>query len=362
MKRIGIYIITGIIIALILILYLFYGSNNEHGNTLSMNDTKSAVATVKTVPVRKGNIGESLDVYGITVPAPGALQTISVPFESKIESVKITEGEKVRRGEIIFEIEPSPNTRLELEKAQSNYKSSKESLDHIKRLFDLKLATNDQLNQARNNFRVAKYDLQNMKDEGITSLKDIKASEPGLIKSVLVKEGDIVAPGSSFVEIVVQNKLQIRFGVEPEDLDKVHTGQEVSFSPVNKTGQGNVTGKIRKISNSLNPETNLVDVFVDIPGAASESSNFLLGQFIQGHINVVKNGVLIVPRSAVLPKDNDYVIFIIKDGVAHKRKVRTGVENKNEIEIAGKNVKAGDNVVILGNYELEDGMKIETGD
>lgn len=361
MKRIGIFILIGLIIVLTLILYSFYHGQNDTVKTTT-TENYGSVARVKTVLIKKGSIEESIDVYGVSVPAAGALQTISVPFESKIKSVMVTDGEKVQKGELILEIGPSPNTTLQLEKTRSNYKSAKESLDHFKRLFDLKLATNDQLNQARNNFRVAKYDLQNMEGEGITSLRDIKASVPGLIKSVLVKEGDIVPPGSSFVEIVVQNQLQIRFGVEPEDLNKVHTGQKVSFTPVNKTGQSYVIGKIRKISNSLNSETNLVDVFVDIPGSDSIASEFLLGQFIVGHIDTVKNDVLIVPRNAVLPKDNGYEIFTIKDGKAHKHEVKTGVENKDEIEIEGNNVNAGDQVVVLGNYELEDGMRIDTGD
>src|SRR5574337_823131 len=42
------------------------------------------VVAVKIVSLRKGTISEDIIVYGTVVPAPGAVQTISEPFETQI--------------------------------------------------------------------------------------------------------------------------------------------------------------------------------------------------------------------------------------------------------------------------------------
>ena len=50
-------------------------------------------------------------------------------------------------------------------------------------------------------------------------------------------------------------------------------------------------------------------------------------------------------------------IFLVREGKAHKVTVKTGIQQAGMIAISGP-VKAGDEVVVLGNYELKDGMAV----
>jgi multidrug efflux pump subunit AcrA (membrane-fusion protein) len=78
-----------------------------------------------------------------------------------------------------------------------------------------------------------------------------------------------------------------------------------------------------------------------------------------GKITVASAQGLIVPRSAVLPEEDHYVLFTVKGGHAQEHTVRVGLENGKDAEVAAKELQPGEPVVTLGNYELKDGMAVK---
>lgn len=362
MKRLPRYAKVGFLVVLAVILcWLLSHENSQNLVKYDLHERKSnePTAQVETVPIRTGKITETITVYGTTIPAPGALQTVSVAFESRVLSVMVTDGQEVTEGEALLEIEPSPDTYLQLEQARNTFEATKQSLQHFQRLFDLKLATNDQLTKAKESFLQAELNLKSMKKRGINGPRKLKANVAGLIKKVNVQEGSIVPVGSTIVEIVVENRLEALLGVEPDELEKLKPDQGVLISLVNVPESGGVSGKIRKISSSVNPDTRLVDVFVTLPPTLPANTRFLLGEFIVGEINIASSTGLIVPRSAVLPEGDHYRMFTVKNHHAVKHSVQIGLENDKEVEVIGADIKPGEPVVILGNYELKSDMAVK---
>jgi RND family efflux transporter MFP subunit len=310
---------------------------------------------VKVTPINKGTVAEEITVYGAIVPAAGAVQTVSAPFESRVRRILVTEAQKVSQGDALLEIEASPDAKLQAEQARNDYEAAKKALDYMQQRFDLKLATNDQLLQAKQALEQAQAKLESMRRRGVDGIRTLHADVAGLISKVSAQEGAIVPAGNSLVEMVAQNRLEARLGVEPEDIDKVKLGQEVALTRVNIPGSKGVTGRVRKISRAANPTTRLVDVFVDLPS----SSRFLLGEYILGKIAVASVQGLMVPRSAVLPEGDRYVLFTVKDGRAQKHTVRVGFQNEKNVEVVARDLHPGDLVVTLGNYELQHGMAVK---
>ncbi len=70
-----------------------------------------------------------------------------------------------------------------------------------------------------------------------------------------------------------------------------------------------------------------------------------------------------MPRSAVLSEEKGSVVYIVRDGRAHAKSVRTLAEQGSETCVAGPDLQPGDRVVVMGNYELTDNMRVdvETG-
>lgn len=312
------------------------------------------VATVRTVPIQKKHITEDLAVYGTVIPAPGAVQAISVPFESQVRRVFVSSGQRVVSGEKLLEITPSPDTQLQMEEARHAVQSAKQSLHYVQQRLALKLATNDQVLQAQQTLQNAQLRLDSLERRGIERQRELRTDMAGLILTVAVQEGAIVPAGSPLVELVAQDRLEVRLGVEPEDLDQLQPAQAIVLRRVNRPAAYKVTGQIRKISRAVNPATRFVDVFVTLPSSA----DFLLNEYIWGTITIASIEGLIVPRAAVLPEEGRYVVFTIHAGRAKKHSVQLGVENNQEVEVISHDLHPNDQVVILGNYELRDGMAV----
>jgi len=313
------------------------------------------VAQVQTAPIRQGVLTEQITAYGLVTPAPGALQTVSVPFESQVRQIMVSNGQKVAKGNDLLEIKPSPDTALQLEQAAQALDLARQSRQFVERKFELKLATNDQVLQAKQALQQAQLRLESMKKRGVGAPRIIHADAGGLIKKVFAQEGAIVPAGNPLLEIVAQNRLEVRLGVEPDDINRVGPNQPVSLTRVNVPSAPAVTGHIRKISYGLDPATRLVDVFVTLP----TSADFLLGESISGAIAVASVQGLIVPHSAILPEGQGHSLFTIKDNRAVKHLVQVGLRNDKEVEIKGARLQAGEPVVVLGNYELKNGMAVK---
>ncbi|MDA8241519.1 MAG: efflux RND transporter periplasmic adaptor subunit [Nitrospiraceae bacterium] len=357
MKRPIRNILVGIIIACILVgIFLFYHKRQtqEAKSTGSPEGTDSPVASVKVIPLKRNAIALTVSVYGEVVPAPGATQVVSIPYESRVRHIMVSSGQKISLKEVLIEVEPSPNTYLQLERAQNDYETSEQNLSHVQQMFDLKLATNTQLLQAKQAFQQAQLRLKSLRQRGIGVKKLIRTDVTGLVSKVYIQEGAIVPAGNPLMDIVAQNRLEVRLGVEPADIGRLHPGEPVLITYVDVPVSEGTTGKIRKISRAVNPTSRLVDVFVNLP----ESSRFLLGEYILGRITVASSKGLVVPRDAVLTEDGNHFLFTVRGGHAVKHIVQVGLESGGEIEISGTGLKPGKQVVVVGNYELKDGMPV----
>ena len=310
------------------------------------------VARVKTVILKDGSIDKTILVYGNVIPAPGAQSTLSVPFECRIRRLMVNEGQEVSQGDPLLELGPSPDTRVKFQQAQEAYDVAAEALTNMERKFQLRLATNDQLLQTRQTLEQAQLTLNSMKNQGIDGQRELKATVDGLVSKVSVDVGALVPAGAPLLQLVPRSHLEMRLGVEPEDIDSVHEGMAVSLSRVAEKAAV-VSGMVRKVSRSINPQTHLVDVFISVPSPSA----FLLGQYISGRIVVGSVKGIVVPRNAVLPAEGSYVLFIVKGGRALKKNVRLLAENSSEAVIEGDGLRSGDLAATIGTYELKDNMR-----
>jgi membrane fusion protein, multidrug efflux system len=319
----------------------------------SAGEAEGPVAHVRTVALKNGAIDKTILVYGNVIPAPGAQTTISVPFESRIKRVMVNEGQEVSQGDPLLELGPSPDTHMKLKQAEEAYDVAAQALKNMERKFQLRLATNDQLLQARQTLEQARLTVDSMKNQGIDGQRELRANVEGLVSKVSVDEGALAPAGAPLLQLVPRNRLEIRLGAEPEDINTIHEGMPVSLSRASEQTAG-VSGRVRKVSRSVNPSTRLVDVFVSVPFPAT----FLLGQYISGRIVVGSVEGIVVPRNVVLPEEGNFVVFVVKDGRAVKKTVRLLAENAREAVVEGEGLRPGDEAVTVGNYELKDNMRI----
>lgn len=314
------------------------------------------VAQVQVAKVGRKTITEKVIAYGSVVAQPGKTHSVSVAFETRVRHILVAPGQFVQENDPLTEIEPSPAAQLQFQQAKNAAEAARKGLKQTQERFNLKLATNQDLSAAEKTARDAEAQLTALQRTGAGGDNRIHADMAGVIAKVNVQDGQIVAAGSPLVEIVAENEIEVKLGVEPEDLSAAQTGAPIPIFPVNDPTAAKVDGSIRLVTRRIDPATRLVDVYVALP----EGTKLLLDGYVRGEIQRTEKDALVVPRSAVLPNESrEYEVFTVANNRAVRHAVKIGAENPKEVQLIAEDLHDGDSVVTVGNYELEDGMAVE---
>ena len=311
-------------------------------------------ASVRCMPIRKGVMEKTVSAYGIISPSPGTVKDISAAYQARIKAVYVTEGQVVGKADRLLDVSPGPDTILALKEMQLEMDTAEKGLELAKERFSLRLATNQDVLNARKAFDQARTRLDYMKSQGADRDVIIKAPSDGMVNKIFVSQGAVVQAGSPLLEVMPKNGQEVKLEVEPEDACLISQGQKALISFVNRSCTRPMTGRVRAVSSMVNPATRLLDVFVSLP----ENQAPMLNEYVKGEIKIFSRSALIVPRDAVLPQNGHFVLFTVENGRAKRHIVGVGLEKDGEVQITGGGLSAGEMAVVLGNYELKDGMAV----
>ena len=335
--------------------YWFGLRRSNSANDASGGNTK-VVAQVSLATAKQSKISETITAYGSIIARPGKAHAVSVLFDSVVNHVLVVPGEMVTNGQVLLDIQPSASARLQLDQAKAAAAAERINLKQTQQRYDLKFVTDQDLAQAKKAFDMAKLQLRSMESRGIETERQIKSAINGIVSQVAVHDGQIVNAGTPFIELVAHDEIEARLGVEPEASATLTVGQPIHLFPVHAAEVKPFEGRIRLITRRINPDTNLVDVYVTPPSGAK----LLLDAYLRAEIKTASHTGLVVPRSAVLPRGNRDILFTVENGHAVQHVVQSGLRTTNEIEIVSPQLPDGTQVVVQGNYELTNGMAVTT--
>jgi len=314
------------------------------------------VAQVQIAKVQRKTVTEKVIAYGSVVAQPGKTHSVSIAFETRVRHILVAPGQFVRENDPLVEIELSPAAQVQFQQAKNAAEAAQKELKQTQERFNLKLATNQDLSAAEKTARDAEAQLTALQRAGAGGDNRVHSDVAGVIAKVNAQDGQIVPPGNPVVEIVAENDIEVKLGVEAEDLSAAQEGAPVTIIPLNDPTAPKVEGTIRLVTRRIDPATRLVDVYVTLPAG----TKLFLDGYVRGEIQRTEKNALAVPRSAVLPNESrEFEIFTVANNHAIRHKVKIGAENPNEIQVIANDLHEGDPVATFGNYELEDGMAVE---
>ena len=309
---------------------------------------------VKTVPMRRETIILNLSGYGTVFTDPKSTVNFDQPRSGQIISLNVMVGQIVKRGEALYVFATDPAVANAYAQAKSSLEMASSEYESMKRLYAQQLATQTQFAMARKALKDAKsaFEAQNRLGDGL-QLEIVKAPFDGVVAESLASTGDRIQTGKTVLRLARLDALRVQVGVQPEDARKIKAGMSVKLFPVfDKTGQLN--GVVSEIHGALNPQTRLVDVIARIDKA--QNFDLIPGMKLRGEIKIQEASAWVVPRSAVLSDEKGAYIF--QDDSGHAKRVNVDATEDGERTAIQGNFDPGLSVIVLGNYELQDGMKL----
>ena len=307
---------------------------------------------IKSEPLLKKKMGKSLTAYGSVMPSTGATENISFPRAGQIARLYVSAGQTVKRGQALLEFSTDPNAAALYHQAETTAVFARGELKRIEDLTSRQLATQSQLAAAKKALQDAEANLAAQKNigAGVAALK-VAASFDGVVSQLTVQQGDRVAAGAFVMQLSRAGQLRATLGIEPEDIARLRLGMQVEVFSV-FGDQAPVLSRVLQIHGALNPLTHLVDIEVEL-----QAGGFLAGMPVRGVIALDKHESWAVPRSAVLRDEQGSFLFQIKDRHAVRIPVTIDAESGDSLAVSGA-LDGSLNVVVSGNYELQDGMMV----
>ena len=313
------------------------------------------VAQVQVAPLRIQKIVESLTAFGAVVPAPSGARTVALAYDAIIKSVAVSPGATVAAGDVIMEVDATPDAKLAVKSARGLARLADQGLAATRQRYELKLATSQDLLAAEQAAEDARIRLSSLEERGQSGDGRLLAPVSGIIIKLDLQPGIVVPAGTPLATIARGGQFEADLAVEAADAGKVHVGQAVEVTPSDRPGGDGTTGTVRLVGAAIDPVTGAVDVRVTLPAGSA----WFAGEHLQGAIHVQEKTALVAPRASVLPDESGQVLYTVSVNKAVKHAVQTGISAGDVVEVIGKELHAGDMVVTVGNYELEDGMAVQ---
>lgn len=308
-------------------------------------------AQVAVQAVKMKQMHASMTAYGDVLP--GALQSISSPSAARIAQLNVTQGQSVKKGEVLAMLEGDPTVQLAYEQARTALRQADAEMERMISMQKLQLATQSQVDATTR----AKADAEAgmAAQRALGGGKDgqaVKAPSDGVVVALTSFQGDRIQPGTPFMQIGSTESLKIVLGIDPSDLPKVRKGMTVKLASLADTSR-TVAGKVVDVQNIVDPKTQLANVLVRVPA----SSLFVPGTRVRADIELDEQSAYEVPRQAVLTGAKGSYVYQVAGKAARRVAVRQVVDNGATLGVAG-GIDPAQPMVVQGNYELADGMQV----
>ncbi len=308
---------------------------------------------VRTEPLRRHAINETLVGYGTLAPEIGGTINLSLPRPGRISAFDVSPGQVVKQGTKLLEFRTAAGAALGYRQAQNALAYARSELARTEQLRAQKLATGSQVAAARKTLADAEAALEAQRRLGTgTASETVKAPFDGVVVGIGAALGDRLAAGASVLKLARLSGLRVLLGIEPSDSFAVRPGMPVRLTPV-FDAERKVEAHVAAVHGMVDPQTQLVNVVVRI-----DSGNLLPGMRVKGEITLASRTGWAVPRSAVLHDGDGNYLFQVSEGVARRVAVTVESDGDRLLGISGAGLDSALKVVVQGNYELSDGMAV----
>jgi multidrug efflux pump subunit AcrA (membrane-fusion protein) len=375
------------------------------------------LVSVQAEAVKQGPISEVITADAVLFPVDQA--TLVPKVAAPVEKSYVRRGATVHRGQLLITLENKDLAAAteenrgnleqaqatkdmatanavpeELQKAEWDVKTAKDNLDAQRQIFEARKnllsqgaiprkdydAASVAYTQAEAQYGQAEKHLQGLKAVGhqqelksaaaqLTAAEgkykgaeaqlgytEIRSPIDGVITDGPWYPGMMPQAGAPLVNIMDLSRILAKAHIPETQAALLKKGDPASIKVAGLEEE--VKGKVVLVSPALDPASTTVELWVEAPnrrGSLKAGSSARVAMVAKSVFDA-----LTVPSSALITDEEGKksVMVIGNDNKAHKRKVETGIESGNSVQIVS-GLKAGDQVVTTGAYGLPDNTTVK---
>ena len=310
---------------------------------------------VETNQVETSDFVRYIDIQG-SVKADDPVNAVS-DMGGRITDLKVKEGEYVKKGTIIAQIDVE-TIEKQISELETSLELAQDMYNRQERLWAQKIGSEVQYLQAKNNVERLEKSMETLKLQ--ESKAFVYAPISGAVDLVMMKQGEVAAPGLPIVQILNTSKLKVTTYLPETYLKMVKQGMKVDleFPSIEYI----TTGTISQLGRKIDPTNRTLEL--DITPRKSSS---LLRPNLLAEIKIKEyqsKDVVTMPLEYILQEvDGTEFVYIAQQDTegtlrAKKRYVTIGEAADGKVVIT-EGLTEGEVVIFKGSRNVSDGELLE---
>lgn len=322
---------------------------------------------VEAAPVQARDVEYAIHAVG-AVEAFERIQ-ITARVAGALDRVRFREGEEVKKGTVLAEIEPS-RYALAVTSARAALERARAELADAEAGFARREAVNqkspgllpaEEIESFRTRARSAAAQVSAAKaalDQAELNLRDayVRAPMDGTLQSRSVQTGQYVQPGTVLATLLQREPLLLRFSVPESDATRLKPGLLARFTT--RDAGDTFTAKLTYVAASADAASRMVAVTGEVTG---EGAKVLRpGAFATVTVPVGSaSNAPVIPQTAVRPSERGFLAFVVEGGKARERVLELGLRTAEGLVEVRQGLKVGEQLVVRGAEALREGAAVK---
>lgn len=310
--------------------------------------------TVTTQAVQRTTFSQYVEVQG-SVEAED-LVSVSSETGGRIIDLRMEEGKAVRKGQLVAKLDLDQVDK-QIDELNTQLELANDLYERQKRLWDQKIGSEVQYLQAKNN--------KERLEKGLESLKlqlgkaNIYAPISGVVEMLMLRAGEVAAPGAPIAQILNTSKVKIVADVPETLIQAVSKGERVIVTIPALNWEKEV--RITDLGRTIDKTNRTLRVEANISGGANIKPNLLATMRIK-ELEIAD--AIIVPLELVQQEVGGKKYVMIKsedtqgEAIAKKVYVQTG-ESADGNVVVKEGLTGSEQVIAKGARGIKNGSKIE---
>lgn len=348
-------------VVILLILATIIGCSGEKKQNTTTQ--KENIKIVKSIKLEEKTIANIKNYNGELKPQQE--MKIVTTTGGDIEEIYFKNGDRVKKGEVIAKISNADveasffEAQGQLLKAKSTYSTEKISFEKYKKLYEKEIISENDYLAIKNRYETAQGDLKIAEGKFLKAKDDydrlrVISKIDGVITDLFVKKYERVENGKEIVTIVDSSKMEVDIAVSGNDIKYSKLGNKAKIY-IEELGisRDGVISEIN-LSSDSNSKKYSLRLLVD-----NGDNKILKGMYAKVNLEQGEVSGIFVPTKAVMIKDLYSYIAIVRDEKATIYRVTPKETIRDMQLIEFEDYKAGDRVVVEGQYLLNNNDKVK---
>ena len=330
---------------------------NKINNGIAFLDENEKLTLVSSFEIKE-------KIFNSHIEAQANLKTrknvlILPEFQGTLEQIFVSEGQKVKKGQLLAEINDSGlKEQVDQLIIQANF--AKENFERTERLWNNSIGSEIQFLKSKSDFESSQKMVEQMKDR--LAKTKIYAPFEGEIDEIISNQGSNLIPGvSQILRLVNLDKIYAEASVSEKYIANIDKGTKVVVQ-IPLLGR-EIVSEIIQTGNFINPSNRTFRVEVPVENIDNKIKQNLDAKI---KINIYSKPDAVVIPLRIIREDASGKNFVyvmsedIKDGVyiTSKTFISLGNKNNNEVEVTD-GLKIGDELVLEGANIVEDSQRVK---